>query len=305
MPEHHRSMDKLVLAQLGIVPGLSAPTQSLHTPVADAKVADADVADADAADADTLAIPVNIPTSHRSPLRLREDRITFDRAAEAWSDAGDCGADADEAAGAWGDGDSSADADEAADAWGDGDQSEPGIVSGTPVLPSTMGVDEAADAWGDNDSGADADNSDAEAESPSSGTADVMLVGDQLNVNADLAGDAWDHPDDNPDDIHADAGTDGDNAEPAASALGADDAADAWVSDDGGILPPGTADDAADAWSSDADVTAVQVISVSPSIVTHVYSASDFQYVNDSWLPLGPSPSEDSSEGSDEDDEAD
>ena len=320
MPKHHRSVDNLVRAQLGISSGpaiSSQHAQSRHLTSAENQHADAD----------SSPNPAYIQTSNHPSFNV-------DHAAEAWGDADDGGVDADDAAQVWGDADDSGDdaekaaqawedndnhgndANAAADAWGDADadadQPDPDICQDAdatlaiPKPPSAGGVNEAAEAWGESDdSGADADTSgadtDADARLVSSRSAEIIGTEEphlpsQLNIDADLAGNLWD-----PADGDADAEPDAD-----ASTLGADDAADAWLSDTvEGIQPTRTADDAADVWLSDADVSPVPVIPVSLPIITHVYSASDFQYVDDSWLPLHPSPNETSCEESDEDDEAD
>jgi hypothetical protein len=224
-------------------------------------------------------------------------------------------------------------ADEAAELWDD-NESQSGEAPHD--IPEQLNVDAggAAAAWGDEyDADADDDMPDADAPPADGGVNTSGVIEVNLGVNAEIACGAWGEDSDadaDPAGSHGADGADADahsigsagsdaDAERAGQAWGDDSNSDAdpgeyklhptahdaqqeWESDSDESL--GNADAAAEAWSSSSmghDSDEIPLV-ISPSRITlpHVYSASDFGFVDDSWF-LNADVNEEESDEDDED----
>ena len=175
---------------------------------------------------------------------------------------------------------------EATAAWSNGsneDADRHQDFTSTSCAALTINANQVGNFWGDSTSEND----------PCDGTQDVWVTGDDAEL-------AWGSPEsvisesvfhylqlENADSVANDHDI----------SVGADAAADAWLSDSvEGVSPQGAADIAADIWlfmtdaesdDANAHANAHAVMTVSPLRITlpHTYSGADFAFLDESWLP--------------------
>ena len=195
---------------------------------------------------------------------------------------------------------------EAADAWGD--------ESAAPSPEQMHGVDHAAAAWGDTDGSNDSDPNEEAGVDVNARAGEIHTHGEPDANIADhnVAAMAWgdessadesvDKTDADENAANADANADADAEEIADADADADESMDDTDSDDNAPSLP-TADDAANVWNSDDDSSGTgDAPDASSSRITlpQVYSASDFDFVDDSWLPDVPGQGEQDSDDDDD-----